>query len=433
MTADYVSARVLVQPKPGGVPSDLGAPVLPGSKSHAQRALLVAGLGVGTSTLDNMPDSGDVQVLGAALAALGARVERDGARWKVHAAAELRDARIQCHDNGTALRMLMMMVGMLGGRATFDGSPRLRQRPVDEAVTALRAHGVRVNDRWPVRVDGQAPRTDSPAEMVLTARTTSQVVSGAMLGLACAAARGVAGPRAVRVEGPITAAALYWSITTQVLDAFGARWRSEASADGVRMMVDQVRPREHCYGVPVDASAATFVSALAALHGADLPRWPDQDGHPDWLVNAELLCLRSAEPNATWSAQLLASLPDTFPALCAVSAQRAAPSVLRGAPVLRHKESDRVAAMAAGLRPLGVSCTEHDDGLVLVGRDLRRRAASAPIPLPAPADHRVVMALALLGTLVPAGVVVDHAPCVAKSWPGYFDWLARVADVERTR
>jgi 3-phosphoshikimate 1-carboxyvinyltransferase len=430
MTADYVSARVLVQPKPGGVPSDLGAPVLPGSKSHAQRALLVAGLGVGTSTLDNVPDSGDVQVLGAALAALGARIEHRGARWKVHAATELRDARIQCHDNGTALRMLMMMVGMLGGRATFDGSPRLRQRPRAEAVTALRAHGVRVSDGWPVRVDGQAARKDAPADMVLTARSTSQVVSGAMLGLACAAARGVAVPQALHVEGPITAAALYWSISTNVLEAFGVRWRGDTRADGVRMVVDKVRPREQPYAVPVDASAATFVSALATMHGADLPQWPDRDGHPDWLVNAELLCLRSAEPNATWSAQLLASLPDTFPALCAVSAQRAAPSVLRGAPALRHKESDRVAAMAAGLRPLGVNCREHDDGLVLVGRDLRRLAAGAPIALPTPADHRVVMALALLGTLVPSGVVVDHAGCVAKSWPGYFEWLARVADVE---
>jgi 5-enolpyruvylshikimate-3-phosphate synthase len=85
--------------------------------------------------------------------------------------------------------------------------------------------------------------------------------------------------------------------------------------------------------------------------------------------------------------------------------------------------------MAAGLRALDVGCAVLPGGLAIDGRDLRGLGAPGPVELPAPADHRVVMALSLLGTLVPAGVRVGNREAVAKSWPGFFAWLGRVAEV----
>jgi 3-phosphoshikimate 1-carboxyvinyltransferase len=97
-------------------------------------------------------------------------------------------------------------------------------------------------------------------------------------------------------------------------------------------------------------------------------------------------------------------------------------------PALRYKESDRIAALARALSAAGARCRELADGLLVDGP--LRAPGGGPLHLPAPADHRVVMALAILGTLHPGGVVVDHPGAVAKSWPGYFEWLGRVARVE---
>ncbi len=432
MAADHESRRVIVRPRVAGVPLGLGSPVLPGSKSHAQRALILAGLGAGVTRIENVPDSADVQVMRAAIEALGANVERDGAAWRVRAAVAMREARIDCCDNGTALRMLTMVVGLLGGRAWFDGSMRLRQRPMGEARVALQRMGVVVGDEWPLLVDGRAAGGWSDVEVA--ARDTSQVVSGALLALACRSLRGDTRAGAVLVAGPIRAAASYWDITTAVLTAFGVSvdgGGNRAAGDGLRARINGVAagPRTARYVVPPDASAATFVAALAALHGREMPAWPTGDGHPDWRAVGEIASLAAALPGEVWRSESLALLPDSFPAMCVVAAGREGRTELRGAPALRHKESDRVAAMAAALSALGVACEEFDDGVVIVGRALRAIGGTAPVCLPAPGDHRIVMALCLLGTVILGGVAVDHRDAVGKSWPSFFGWLGGVAEV----
>ncbi|HLU37855.1 MAG TPA: hypothetical protein VK081_00625 [Planctomycetota bacterium] len=424
-----------MRPRAGGVPADLGAPALPCSKSHAQRALILAGLGVGAAVLEGVDEGDDVGVTAAAVEALGARIERSGATWRVAAAAAFRPGRVDCGDSATCLRMLAMAAGILGAPVELTGSERLRVRPSEELRAALAALGGSVANGWPLRVGGAAPLT-SGASLRLAARTTSQVVSGAMLGLGCAVRRGAAHAGAVAIDAPFRAPSGYVRVTARLLEAFGvdvAGVPPGAVAPHERLAIRVGPARGHdpvACRVPRDASAATFVGAFAVLHGSLAPAWPTDDGHPDWGALAELEALGATPPGAPFAARGLAERPDSFPALAAVAAARPGRSELRGAPALRHKESDRVAAMAAGLRALGVGCEEHDDGLVVHGRDLRAHAPAAPIAVPAPRDHRVVMALALLGTVVPGGVAVPHADAPSKSWPGFYGWLARVARVE---
>jgi 3-phosphoshikimate 1-carboxyvinyltransferase len=185
------------------------------------------------------------------------------------------------------------------------------------------------------------------------------------------------------------------------------------------------------YRVPSDPSAAVFPRALAALHGRPddalaAPGLDPDDAHPDRRLGIDLARLRAAAPGARVVLGELGERPDTFPALCVVAAARPGETELRGAAALRGKESDRIAAMARALAAAGAICRELDDGLWVRGPLAPRAGAAA---LPAPADHRVVMALALLGTVLPAGVVLEHGEAVAKSWPSFFDWLGRVADV----
>ena len=125
----------------------------------------------------------------------------------------------------------------------------------------------------------------------------------------------------------------------------------------------------------------------------------------------------------------LAARPDCLPVQAVVAAARSGATHFTGLPTLRKKESDRLSAMAAGLAAAGLRCAELSDGLVVEGPLLPQ--GDGPALLPTAPDHRVVMALSLLGTLVPAGVLVENSSAVAKSWPGFFDWLGRVAVVER--
>lgn len=423
-------AQIVVRPRAGGVPEDLGRPVLPRSKSHAQRALIVGALGAGELRITQLPDADDVVVLRAAVAALGAEVRDDGeGRVVVVASAGLPGGEVECGDNGTALRTLLAVLGLLGGRATFTASERLRERPLGAARSLLAALGVEVSPTWPLRLTAdRAPRL--PVRLSVDASTTTQPASGALLGLACRARRSLP---TVPVEVVGARAAGYLALTVDVLDALGF----DVTVSGTEYRVAARSPAAGEYDVPIDASAVAFPAALAVLHGhaqvgafvaAETPR----DRHPDWGVLEDLRRIQTAVEGATLELDDLGSRPDTFPALCVAAAARAGITVLRGAPALRGKESDRIAAMAAGLRPLGIACDELQDGLAVRGRTRFDADGGAAVELPAPADHRVVMALALLGTRCRSGVSLPHPDAVRKSWPGYFAWLARVASVTPT-
>jgi 3-phosphoshikimate 1-carboxyvinyltransferase len=123
----------------------------------------------------------------------------------------------------------------------------------------------------------------------------------------------------------------------------------------------------------------------------------------------------------------LAARPDCVPALAALAATRPVETRIERVVALRGKESDRIVALAKALGALGVRCEELADGLVVRG-PLPAREGTARCPVPD--DHRVVMALALLGTILPDGIELEHGEAVAKSWPAFFEWLGKVAVVE---
>ena len=426
--------RIQVRPRAGGVPEDLGRPVLPRSKSHAQRALVVGGLGAGEVRITHLPDADDVVVMRAALEALGTRVREEGeGRVVVVASAGLPAGEVECGENGTALRTLLAVVGLLGGGARFTASERLRERPLVAARTLLAALGVEASSAWPLQMRAN-PAVRLPARLSVDASTTTQPASGALLGMACRARRGLP---TVPVEVVGVRAAGYLALTLEVLEVLGFDVATTLTAAGTEYRVAVSRHPVDAYDVPIDASALAFPAALAALHGhanvaAFLGADARVDRHPDWGVLEDLRRIRTATDGGTLELGDLGSRPDTFPALCVAAAARAGPTVLRGAPALRGKESDRIAAMAAGLRPLGVACDELPDGLVVRGRTAFDADGGDPVALPAPPDHRIVMALALLGTRCPSGVSLPHPGAVRKSWPGYFAWLKRVANVAPT-
>lgn len=417
--------QVTVAPPPEGVPEDLGRPALPGSKSHTQRAMLCAAGAGHPVRLEGALRAGDTEVLARALEALGVGLQWDGEDLVVRPGLGYGvEAAVNLKENGTALRMLAVIVPMLGGRLRLTGAPRLAERPIDEALEVLRRAGARVTgEHLPLVVDGRA--ASSWDGMVVDARRTTQVASGVLIGLALRA-------RLLGAGGSMIAAAPsapgYIRLTAHVAARLG--WNIGLEECGTDLGVHVARtpcPAPAKLRIPPDPSALAFPLVLAAMHGlAWRPEGlPETDPHPDLRILDDVETLRRAPPGAPVRLDL-GDHPDSFCALAALAATRTGATRLAGAPALRLKESDRVAAMARALAALGAPVEELHDGLLLRGPV---PAGTTPVAVPAPADHRVVMALALLGTVRPGGVRLPHPRAVAKSWPDFFDWLGRVARV----
>lgn len=379
---------------------------MPTSKSHAQRAMCLAHYLPGTYQIVGLPPSRDVQVLSAALS------QEDTATLHVQ-------------DNGTALRFLSVIPAMLGQECVLDGDDRLRQRPLSAALEFLARYGAHASDDWPKRVSGRA--AEFPEQLEVDASLTSQVASGVLLGAAIRLAR--MGVRHVlRVRRP--AAADYLMVTLEVLRWFGFEVQHWNEDDDLVVELESWTPpaEGQQIKIPLDASSFSFFAAFLAMHGLEVERTLGaEDPHPDWLFCEDLRRLLTAEPHAELVFREIHQRPDTFPCLVTMAAMRCGTTRILGVPSLRHKESDRIGAMAAAMETLGVQCQEFPDGIEVTGPV---KAHEVPVSLPCPDDHRVVMALALLGTRLPGGVELANPSAVEKSWPGYFDWLSRVSSVK---
>ncbi len=405
--------------------ADSVAAHLPTSKSHVQRALIVTAFMPGEQRIEGVVPNQDVEVCADALRSLGAQISRDGNAWVVGDPARLTGrADVWCAENGTTTRMLGAVGASLGLHLQLDGAPALRARPMDALVEAIRGLGASSSaSRLPIEIDGRD--VVWPAELTVDARTTTQVASGLIVGAALARAAG--GTTSATVVAREPRATAYLDVTLQVLRAFGARCHDETSHGDRRLRVDEFSPRAMTWHAPADASAAAFPLVLAAMRGVacEVAR-PVDDPHPDWQILGDIRRIGAAAAGEVVVCDQVATRPDTFPALCALAATTPATVRFSGAPALRHKESDRIAAMATGLAALGVDCEEHDDGLVVHGVV---SDSTEERTVPAPADHRIVMALALLGTYCRGGVILEPDRAVAKSWPGFWEWLGDYADV----
>ena len=397
---------IRIAPRNEGIPDDAGDPQIPTSKSHGQRALCLARFLPGATPIENLPAARDVSVLERALAAE-------------------EDAVIDLIDNGTALRILSVLLPILGRSCRLDSGERLRRRPLTSSESFLAAYGCQCGDEWPRVFSGVG--VEWPDELSVDASLTSQSATGVLLGAALRFAL-FAEQRSIRMRKP--AAPDYVQVTFEVLEWFGfdvPRWW-----DGDDLVAEvrgwQPLPPGQSVTIPVDPSSCVFVAALLAMHGKreHRPRPVADDPHPDWLFVDDLDLMLETPADERLELTEIGRRPDTFPCLAALAALRCGVTVFPDVPSLRHKESDRITAMGDALNVLGVKCTELANGLVVEGP---MPVHECPVAVPTPDDHRVVMAVALLGTRIPGGIEIQNPEAAEKSWPSYFDWLAKVAEV----
>ncbi|MBZ5588301.1 MAG: 3-phosphoshikimate 1-carboxyvinyltransferase [Acidobacteriia bacterium] len=402
---------------------------VPPSKSLTQRALVAAALAGEGSVVRGPLDAEDPRLLAAALRGAGFRLDWDADTVTAHGREPVSAGDFYLGNNGTGARFLLAQLAALPGEWTLDGSERLRQRPVSALVKALRRLGATIEAHGgaaaalPLAVSGRAL---VGGEVALNASASSQFVSALLL-------LGAVLPDGLVVRLPSAPPSRpYIDLTAEVLAAFGARLTEQG--DGTVFAVGGGGLAAADFAVEGDWSAAAFPLAAVAVAGG---RAEILGVRPDSRQGdaAVLDILQSAGCTVGVTGQgvivdgpatrpVVADLrdtPDLFPTLAVVAA--VAGGRLDGLRGLAAKESDRLAVMAGHLAAMGYSVTRGASWFEARGGRGRPRGPAAPLD-PA-ADHRIAMALAVAGCVVP-GVSILNPSCVAKSWPDFWGAWGRL-------
>ena len=422
-----------VDPLPPGQVVDAVVPV-PGSKSLTNRALVLAALAAGASVLRGALFSDDSAACAEGLRAMGVGVEEDAARRAFRIAGlgggpAARRTEVDTRLSGTTARFLIPYAALGRGVYGFDGVPRMRERPMGELVTALRAQGVRVDGgpNLPLTVHGAGGLAGGDLE--IAGGDTSQPASG-MLMAAPFAQRDLV----LRVQTH-RAALPFVHMTVAQMAGFGVRcaeigpgsWRVPAGA----------RYSAGTYDIEPDASAAAYFWAVAAITGGrvrtpGIGRSRVQGDAQVLEILHEMGCtvrdeggaevvgpVRGRLRHGTWDCSALADQALTVAVLGLFGD---GPTRVRNVGHIRLHETDRIAAAAGEIARLGGRCEEHDDGFTVW--PLPEGAPALPVTVSTHNDHRVAMAFALVGLRRP-GIRIEAPHVVAKTFPDYFETLAR--------
>ncbi len=423
---------------------------LPGDKSISHRALLLAALAVGESVIEGAGDGADVRSTAGIVAALGAEVDRrpgDGPtvtyRIVSPGADGLREpaAALDCGNSGTSLRLSAGMLAGLPMTTTLDGDDSLRGRPVARIIEPLRSMGAELHARQndslpPVTVVGRTPlraiefATPVPSAQVKSAillaglradgRTTvresvaTRDHTERMLrsrGVPVASTRSAGGETTVTVEGGLT------------VQAVTERVPGDISAAAFWLVAGAIHPDAELVlrNVGVNPTRRAVIDILRSM-GADIEERPvggADDGVGEPIAD---LVVRSSELRAVelGPADVAAAI-DEIPVLCLAAAAATGTTVIRGAGELRHKESDRIAGTAAGLRALGARVEVDGDDIRIVGGGILDGAETDSLD-----DHRLAMTFAIAGLVAKGVTTIGRPGSAAISYPGFFDDLERV-------
>ncbi len=427
---------------------------LPGDKSISHRALILAALARGGSDVTGAGDGADVRSTATVLRALGVEVESqpddDGRNVRYRIASPGADGldqpvdTIDCGNSGTTLRLMAGVLAGLPLTVVLDGDASLRRRPVARIIEPLRRMGAVLHGRQhdtlpPLTVVGHTPLQSVD---YTTSVPSAQVKSAILLA-------------GLRAEGRTTVRERVATRdhTERMLRARGVTVERVTTDDAVALTVEGGTAMQAIdQHVPADVSAAAFWLVAGAIHpdaelsmrgvgvnptrravidilrsmDADIDERPagarpsaDRDiGEPvaDLVVRSSDLRAVDIGP-----ADVAAAI-DEIPILCLAAARARGTTTIRGAGELRHKESDRIAGVAAGLTALGVRVEVDGDDLVIDG-DADLRGA----PTDSLDDHRLAMTFAVAGLVASDSTTIDRPGSAAISYPGFF------ADLEGVR
>jgi len=377
-----------------------GSVILPGSKSITNRALILAALARGTTTLHGALFSRDTRIMVAALRALGLIVVTDENALTITIAGRggeipVREAKIDVGNAGTAARFLTAFVCLRpDGTYHFDGDEAMRRRPIRALLEALESQGAKASARsFPFTLKTAGLRGGN---VDLDASESSQMLSALLM-----VAPHAKSPLTVKLKGE-TGSKPFVTMTEAMVRQFTA-----APAD---------------YRIEGDASAASYFLALPVVTGGALalPNYggPLQgDMKFSEVIGAVARDRRGLDRN-------FREFSDTFLTLAAIAPLLDGPTKISGIAHTRKQETDRVAGMANELKKLGQHVIETEDSL-----EIHPRPLTPGVEIETYHDHRFAMSFGILGChdLLKNGqpwLTIKDPACCAKTFPAFFDLLA---------
>ena len=409
---------------------------VPGSKSLTNRALLLAAISDGPSTVSGALRARDTVLMGKALTSLGVGIDGladEQSDIRVIPAPLVGPAHVDCGLAGTVMRFVPPVAALADGDIRFDGDPRARVRPMGGVIEALEALGVEIDDdgrrTLPFTVNGTGAVRGGEVE--LDASASSQFVSALLL----SAARFDEGVL-VRHRGAPVPSMPHIDMSVELLREHGVQVEVDA-ADPTnatwRVAPGPLRALDRAVE-PDLSNAAPFLAAAVVTGGSvTIPGWPTRttqagDALRDLLarmgaevsLDADGLTVRGTGSVDGLDADLQ-DVGELTPVLAAVCAVAASPSRLRGIAHLRGHETDRPAALAREITRLGGAVDETDDGLLITPKPLHGGLFETYD------DHRMATAGAVLGLVVP-GVEVADVATTGKTLPDFVGmWAAMLA------
>jgi 3-phosphoshikimate 1-carboxyvinyltransferase len=418
---------------------------IPGDKSISHRSLMFGGLASGTTRITGLLEGEDVLRTGDAMKAFGARITHgENGEWIVEGVGNgcLLEPRepLDFGNAGTGSRLTMGLAGVYDMETTFIGDASLSRRPMGRVLDPLRLMGVQVRaaagDRMPLTLRG--PRT--PAPIVYRVPMASAQVKSAVL------LAGLNTPGVTTVIEPV----MTRDHTEKMLRGFGARLEVETDAAGVRHI--RLEGRGNLTGqtivVPGDPSSAAFpIVAALLVPGSDvtvenilmnptrtgLILTLQEMGASIDLLNrrnaggedvADLRVRHSALKGVTVPKDRAPSMIDEYPVLAVAASFAEGETLMQGLDELRVKESDRLAAVAAGLEANGVDCEEGRDWLLVRGRPDGAGLGGGTVATHL--DHRIAMAFIVMGLAAAEPVTVDDRAMIATSFPEFMPMMRRM-------
>ena len=403
---------------------------LPTSKSLTQRALICSALAEGVSKIIEPLKSEDTLLLKSALEDVGIKIKEDGNIWEVEGRCPplLSGKRVFLGNNGTGARFFIAMASLgRGSYVEIYGKPRLHERPMGPLIESLSKLSANIEC---LEKEGFLPVKIKESHVIsqdifLPGNISSQFISALLL-------IGPYLPKGLKliVEGDLVSKA-YIDLTLDVMKAFGVEVKFHENI----FEVPNSSYRPTIYEVEADASTASYFLALPLILGKGKVVIENynpfsKQGDVKFLeyirkMGAKIEMLNPLGVSIEFEGIPkgveidLSNTPDLFPTMCVLGAVAEEKMVLRGAPHLRYKETDRIKAMVTELRKLGVKAEELPDGAIIEGTQTFKSATINTYD-----DHRIAMSFAILG-LKTGGLKIENPQCVAKSFPDFWEYLEK--------
>ncbi|MEZ6048114.1 MAG: 3-phosphoshikimate 1-carboxyvinyltransferase [Planctomycetaceae bacterium] len=413
----------------------------PGSKSITNRAFITAALAEGTSHLRGVLHSRDTEVMVASLRKLGLNISQDlenctatieGCAGKPMLAPEVGHDAVELYleNSGTSIRFLTALVALGEGKCRLDGIERMRERPIQDLLDALQQLGCDCRSELetncpPVLVQAKGL---TGGTVQIAGNLSSQYLSALLMAAPCAQS-----PVEVKIIGELVSVP-YVEMTLEVMKSFGV---NSTKGENNSYTIAPQTYEAQTYQIEPDASAASYFLAAAAITGGrvTIPNLSKDSLQGDVLFAEALEQMGCTvvwgEHNITVIGGPLRgididmnAISDTAQTLSAVALFADGPTRIRNVEHMRHKETDRVEAIANEMRRMGIKVEVYPDGLTIFPGKVN------PAVIETYDDHRMAMSFALVG-LKHAGIKIADPGCTAKTYPNYFSDLQNLIDQSR--